>query len=411
MPYRILLIGLTMVVLSGCSSSAPGLPEFKHQTLYDELQECATQFLYLDGEWLEDFDDGAFYGPAFYAQAGETQDNQTYRDLGKQAADRNRGVFQGADLLNGDVNLIVMAALGMIEYMAATLDLTALADMDLLIDDLIDLVEMFGWYVPPEAVPGYAMETYGPTAINGLMVLLPLQRCFLLEGGERDRLIEFSEKVVEQINANSWNGNGSYYEFSDGLIRPGLFLYPNVTMTILNARLFQLTQKKSYKDRALAIYQGMQPLKVTEASGLTAPGRYRSPYSAEHMGAQTDNYSTLSSQNYLMLTLMLLYQLTEDPAFLLEIDPILDFIDQNLQGGSCLTDIHMFECDPVCSATEACLKDNCYADECHCGVLHHWMDERLALPEDPEFFCSGCNLQLLYIMWYRQNNLAIPGTG
>jgi hypothetical protein len=405
MPYRTLLFGLIAVILSSCSSSSSGIPEFKHQTLYDGLQECAAQFLTVDGELMEDFDDGAFYGPAFYAHAGETQDNQAYRDLGKQAAERNRVVVQGANLMTGDTNLIVMAALGMIEYMSATADLTALEDMDKLIDDLIDLVEMFGWYLPPEAVPGYAMGTYGPTAINGLMVLLPLQRCFLLEGGERDRMIEFSEKVVEQINEHAWNETGSYYEFSDGLTRPGLFLYPNVTMTILNARLFQLTHKKSYKDRALAIYQGMQPLKVTEASGLTAPGRYRSPYSAEHMGAQTDNYSTLSSQNYLMLTLMLLYQITDDPAYLLEIDPVLDFLDQNLQGNSCLTDIHMFECDPVCQASEACLKENCYADECHCGILHHWMDERLALPEDPEFFCSGCNLQTLYIMWYRQHNL------
>mgnify|MGYP006897292372 CR=1 FL=1 len=30
-------------------------------------------------------------------------------------------------------------------------------------------------------------------------------------------------------------------------------------------------------------------------------------------------------------------------------------------------------------------------------ILHHWMNGRAAIPEDPEYFCSGCNLQTLYI--------------
>jgi len=149
----------------------------------------------------------------------------------------------------------------------------------------------------------------------------------------------------------------------------------------------------------------MQPLKVTELSGLAAPGRYRSPYSAVHMGATTDDYSTLSSQNYLMLSLMLLYQLSGDVAYVKEADSVLAFLKDYLWGESCLSDIHLVECDPACGPDQACLKMSCFDDACHCGVLHHWMDGRLALPADPEFFCSGCNLQLLYVMWYRQNML------
>ena len=33
------------------------------------------------------------------------------------------------------------------------------------------------------------------------------------------------------------------------------------------------------------------------------------------------------------------------------------------------------------------------------------MDGNIAVPEDPEFFCSGCNLQLLYVLWYRQHHI------
>jgi hypothetical protein len=33
------------------------------------------------------------------------------------------------------------------------------------------------------------------------------------------------------------------------------------------------------------------------------------------------------------------------------------------------------------------------------------MDGRVAVPADPEYFCSGCNLQFLYAIWYVERNL------
>ena len=35
-------------------------------------------------------------------------------------------------------------------------------------------------------------------------------------------------------------------------------------------------------------------------------------------------------------------------------------------------------------------------------LLHHVMDGRLARPEDGTYFCSGCNLQTLYVLGYRR---------
>ena len=383
-----------------CSSGGDKVPDFEHRELYLDLQACAEKFLFEEGEWVEDFDDGAFYGPAFYARAGKTEGKQAYSEMAAEAHARNLELVDGANLLTGDVNMIVMAALGMVEYIGATGDTGGLEALDALVVALMDLVDSFGFYVEPELVPGYAMETYGPTAINGLMVLLPLQRALIIEGGDTSAMIEFAEKVTGNIDERSYNSE--YYEFYDGEQRPGLFLYPNITMIILNSRLYQLTGDKRYLNRALDTYSGMQPLRVTPESGLSGPGRYRSPYSAEHMGAQTENYSTLSSQNYLMLALMLLYQVTGEVAYLEEVSPVLDFIDNFLRGTSCRSDIHMATCEPACGEQEACLKGKCYEDACYCGILHHWMDEQVAVPEDPEYFCSGCNLQLLYIMWYRQ---------
>jgi hypothetical protein len=399
-----ILFGFVSLVLYACDSgSGKDVPPFQHQAFYQELKGYADDFLFVDGDWKEDFDDGAFYGPAFYAQAGETEDDDAFRQNAGEAYQDNLAVMRAVEsLTQADVNDLAMSLLGMIEYVDATGDRSALSEIDEMIVNINDFVESAGHYLPKEMVPGYAMDTYGPTAINGLMGLISLQRAQVLGGAGTDQMVEFARQVAERIGEYSWNG--TYYKFDPETDR--LHLYPNITMIIYNARLYQLTGKPGYKGRAVEAYLGMQPLKVTEADGLVGPGRYRSPYSQEDMGAQTDDYSTLSSQNYLMFALMLLYQITEEEKYLEEIDPVLDFLQENLVGQACLMNISQDQlCDPACPTDLACLKAECFANECHPGVLHHWMDGRVAEPDDLEFFCSGCNLQLLYLMWYRQEAL------
>ncbi|MBN2498525.1 MAG: hypothetical protein JXR96_28295 [Deltaproteobacteria bacterium] len=387
-----------LVFFAGCAGSE-GPPPFLHGEFYQQLRDHAESFLLIDGDWKEDMDDGLFYGLAYYARAGESEDDEAFRARAQEAYQRDVRLVQEADLLTGDMNQAFMAALGLVEYMDATGDRGHLADLDGMIEDVNELVSTLGHYLPPEAMPGYAMETYGPTSINGLMSLLSLQRAFVLGGADAETLTAFSNEVAKKIGERSWNG--ASYDFGAG--REGLFLYPNITMIILHARLYQLTAGPEHLERALTTYQGMQPLKVTIESGWAGPGRYRSPYSAEYMGAQSDDYSTLSSQNYLMLALMLLYQVTGETAFLEEMDSVLDFLEGYLVGEACYSDVDLpGACDEPCPDGLACLKGECFEDACHQGVLHHWMDGRLAVPADPEYFCSGCNLQLLYLMWYRQ---------
>lgn len=40
-------------------------------------------------------------------------------------------------------------------------------------------------------------------------------------------------------------------------------------------------------------------------------------------------------------------------------------------------------------------------------ILHHWIDGRVANRDDPDYFCSGCNLQTLYVLWYLRNELGV----
>jgi len=39
-------------------------------------------------------------------------------------------------------------------------------------------------------------------------------------------------------------------------------------------------------------------------------------------------------------------------------------------------------------------------DSTHSRLLHHWMDGHIARPTDPEYFCSGWNLQYAYMIWW-----------
>jgi hypothetical protein len=401
---RFALTGILSFALCACNGeSRKEVPPFQHGDFYEELKVYAEEFLFVDGDWKEDFDDGAFYGPGFYAQAGETENNDTFRQVAQEAYQDNLAVVRAVeDLTTADVNDLAMSILGLVEYIDATGDTSALAEIDEMIKTINEFVESSGHYLPKEMVPGYSMDTYGPTSINGLMGLISAQRAYVLGGAGTDKMIDFAGKVAGKIGEHNWSG--TYYKFDEEVDK--LHLYPNVTMIIFNARLYQLTDDPAYKDRAVATYQGMQPLKVTEADGLVGPGRYRSPYSAGVMGAQTDDYTTLSSQNYLMFALMLLYQITEEDKYLDEMNPVLDFLENHLVGQACLLDISQDTlCVPACQATQSCLKEQCFDDSCHQGILHHWMDGRVAIPDDLEFFCSGCNVQTLYLMWYRQEKL------
>ena len=52
---------------------------------YDQLQEDALAYPPVDGDWPDDYGDAPFYGLAFYSRAGETQDDDRYREIARAA--------------------------------------------------------------------------------------------------------------------------------------------------------------------------------------------------------------------------------------------------------------------------------------------------------------------------------------
>lgn len=387
-----------------CSTAAPSrdpVPPFRHDAFYASLEQDAEAFTVVNGEWVESLGDAPFYGLAFYTYASLASPAPPQAAAWSARSDAARAYalaqITNADFFNGDFQQMVMSTFGLIDRADATGDTSDVPTIDAFMDRLDKLVALIGWYVDIGSQRSWAIGTYGPTAISALLGLLNAEYAHLLGGTDvAAARVDWAKQMAQHIDDAAWNG--SYYAIGGGT--DGLDLYPNVAMMALDARLFQLTGDEAYRTRATALYDAIQPLKLT-----TSPTRYYSPYSADTMGAKTHDYSTLSSHNYLALGLLLLYEITGKAAYVEEMDSIEDALATELVGTWCLSDVHHEACSPGCTQPPVCVVSTCSADACNEGLLHHWIDGRLALPTDPTFFCSGCNLQALYVLWYRQARL------
>jgi len=331
--------------------------------MYETVVETAEGFEVLDGDWQEDFGDAAYYGPAFYAQASLANDKPAWMERALKAHARNLDVLilatTDAGYFFDQLEEIMMAALGVIEVLAVTGDMESLDELDAALELIAMTVDGFGYYLEVD-IETYAMGTYGPTTNTAAVALLFLRYAELLDTPRRAEWLEVGEKMVAETDVQAWNG--TEYLFAPDSAK--LHLYPNISMIVANVTAFRVTGKQPYLDRAVAAYEGIQPLKDLEKKC------YRSPYSAEYMGAQTEDYSTLSSQNYTMMSLALLYGETDEPAYRDEITDIAGFIEDYL-----------------------------FVDG---RLLHHWMDGKVAVPSDPEYFCTGCNLQFMFVAFYAE---------
>ena len=340
-----------------------GLP---YADFYAQLQIDVLTYDAPGGDWELDFGDAAFYGPAFLVGAGLAYQRDDYLQLGLAGYEHDLAVLAHAQEDLGyffsDLEEILMAALGVVEVASLTGDLSGLEVLDPLLDLINDVADGMGTYLETE-LESYALDTYGPTTITGVVALLNLRYAQLLNVPVSGSRLAHGLKVIDVVDEVAFNG--SEYVFEPGIEK--LYLYPNVSMMIANLTAHKLTGEERYLDRSLAAYEGIQPLKDSSM------GCYRSPYSAVFMGAKTDEYITLSSQNFTIMALSLLFEATQDGKYRDEITSIAAFIHDYL-----------------------------YVDG---KILHHWMDGRVAIPTDPEYFCTGCNLQFLFVSFYAETNV------
>lgn len=401
--------GVALTTLFACGDDeqpelpAAVAPPSRHGAMRDALAQASKTYGFEAGDWQEDLGDAPFWGVAWLshraAEGALDADALAQRDA---AVVRARALF-AESLVEGDLQDKVMAALGVIEHIGASGDRAELAALDEFVDRLDTLTRTFGDYLEAGADRSWALTVYGPTSVTALIALVEAQYA-LLVGGPRgqerlDRALAIDAKIRERAFGDlvdAYTGKPARaYAFAPG--RAGLFLYPNVAMIMLKARLFRLTKREEFRLEARAIFGAIQALKLSDA-----PARYASPYAAESLGAKTREVSTLSSQNYLALAMLLLFEITGEARFAEEADRVLDGIEA-LKGTWCRSHVHEgTSCAPACSGGQACVGGACAPDRCEEGILHHVVDGRLASPDDEVLFCSGCNLQTLYVLGQRR---------
>jgi hypothetical protein len=380
-------------------------PPSRHGALRETLTTDASALGFADGDWLEDLGDAPFFGLAWLSRRRESGPLPE-ADEARLAASLGRArVLLASELLSGDLQEKVMAALGVIEHVAASgpaRDAAEVLAVDEFLDRLDHLVGGLGDYLAGVQDASWAVKTYGPTAVTALVALVHAQYALLVDNdlapAHLERAVALEQTITDRALtdlADAATGR-SARGYAVGPGRAGIELYPNVSMMILEARLFRLTRNETYRLQGRAIYAAIQPLKLSDA-----PARYASPYAAESLKAKTREVATLSSQNYLALGLMLMFEITGDAKFIDEADRVLDAI-QTMRGPWCLAQVETTRCAPVCGGGQACVSAACTADRCTTGLLHHVVDGRLAAPGDATLFCSGCNLQALFVLGYRR---------
>ena len=345
--------------------SPVGLSDF-----YLALEEDALGFGYHQGEWTEDYGDAAAFGAYYYSHAGHHQQVDHYIQIAQESKEYNLAIVEQAigdfPWMLQNLEEVFMSAQGLIEYTTVFQDDSNELAIESLLDKVDPLLVATGDYMDV-SLGDFAADLYGPTSITAGVGVAYAQYAAYNQDDFGQKMRRRAEEIAETIHEQAFHED--HYRFHPDVERQ--YLYPNATMLILLTRLFEITGDAVYLNRAETVFQGIQPLKMDDL------GLYRSPYSEEAEGAQTDEYSTLSSQNYLMLGLLSLYQHTSDPLYLEDIFLLLEHIRTRLY------------------------------DEAEHKIVHHWIDGRAATPEDPSYFCSGCNLQTLFVLWYLTTELGI----
>jgi hypothetical protein len=362
-------LGAALLLLACQTEPGPTLPS-RLQDFYVRLQYDAAHFPRTGGQWELNNGDPPFYGTAFYVRAGTTQGRADYLDLAAQSRRYALSVVEqaGRDRPYFLANLeeVMMSALGLCEYAAQTGDPSVMPALEDFIDTIDSITLGLGKYLEIQAGK-FATSTYGPTAITAAVALLNLQYATYFATPQARERVDFARELVVATKQKAQLGDGYRVKPGEDLLE----LYPNTMMMLVLTRLYEQTGEADYLQAAERLFEFIKPLRNLGRGG------YNSPYSAAEMGARTADYSTLSSQNYLTLALLVLYQNTHDRRYFSEASFVLTFIHEHLY------------------------------DQAQGRVLHHFIDGRVALPTDPGYFCAGCNLQLLYVLWYARHHITL----
>jgi hypothetical protein len=345
----------------------------EHRALFDAAKaHLDAEGYFADGVWSDQYGDAPMYGPSFdlawWAQTGD----EASLARARATLDANLEVVREANRnrlsILDDSETIAMSLLSLIES-GQYIDVPEYKEAaDTLLGVLDTLSQGLSDYLAVDAGE-FASSTYGPTALTSFIALMHFEHAIAWPEDDGAAYVTRGIEVLDNVRAVAWDEELGAYRFA--LDDERLEIYPNITMMLATGRALLLTGDPRFAVHIEEIYQGIQPLKDEDGR------HYHSPYSAEFMGATDPDYSTLSSQNYLMLAFLTAWQATGETKYIEEIDAVLGWITEYIA-----------------------VEDG--------RVLHHWMNNRIAIPTDPEYFCTGCNLQMLFVMSLLRRPPVIP---
>lgn len=342
---------------------APAAIFDRHQGLFEAARSHLAEGDYFEaGVWSAQYGDAPMYGPSFDLAWWSQTGDEAALARAREALDANLEVVRAAnrDRLSilDDSETIAMSLLSLIESGQYIDDPEYKDAAEQLLNVLDGLSRGLNDYLAVDAGE-FASSTYGPTALTSFIALMHFEYAMAWPEDDGAAHVRRGIEVLDNVRAAAWDDALGAYRFA--LDDPRLEIYPNITMMLATGRAAMLTGDPRFAEHIEEIYQGIQPLKDEDGR------HYHSPYSAEFMGATDPDYSTLSSQNYLMLAFLTAWQATGEQKYLDEIDLVLGWITEYIA-----------------------VEDG--------RILHHWMNNRIAIPTDPEYFCTGCNLQTLFVM-------------
>jgi len=354
----VLLLGLAPV--SGCSSEGPApVPPAPAPLPYEPLFTNVLDYLLAwvpvlpDGNVIGDFGDSTGYAPAtLFPLAHETHDT-SMGSLAARIADRETLLIRGSILeIVANIMDVYIGTIGSFrayEYTGEPVDQETAEEVLDLFNDVFDLIpDRIFFRIEP--IP------YGPTTIIGGVALYNLQYAFSI--GDTPATPDYRQQgldLIRRIDAEAWDEERGFYLYSkDNEICSA---YPNSIMIIALCRAYQLTGETRYLDRARAVAEAVERILLDSVTG----GYYGAQPNAE-------GYMALSNNNYITQALLFLAEIDGDPVYLRRADRTLTFIQDSL-------------CEPA-----------------H-GICYH----DLRLYHRTDWFCSGCNWQLIYnILEYRR---------
>ena len=321
------------------------------------LRLTQREDLYQDGSWNEHFGDGCLFGPSFDVQYGLVAGSDEHMRRGKDTLTHNAGFVEEAsqDLFAYNDELEVFIDVFAQPVTSGSTNGNRLCAIDPLLQSLDTISLALGDYFEP-TVGEFATASYGPTSVRNFLTINHIERAAGYEENSEHHF-ERARTMTTAIHDVAWDEELGTYRF----VRE---LYPNITFMLSYARMYPETGADGFLEAFYRTYDGTEPLSAVSGD------HFHSPYGFESMGATDEDYSTFSSQNYLLLALLSAYQSTGNKALLDEVDTILTFIEIHLMEGDLIT--------------------------------RHWIDGRAASHHDPWYFCMGCNVQTLYILVVRE---------